>query len=71
MLLLRGYEQWSVISLLSDHLSALARGRKLFVIFLLYVVSAYVVQCCLVLVFGRQYLLAVVYIMCVYSPLGY
>ena len=66
MLLLRRYEQWRGISFLGDHFITVGRGRNLYIIFILCVDSAYVVQCCLVLVCGRKSLLLVLYIMRVY-----
>ena len=61
MLMLIGYDQWSGIYFLGDHFSAVARGRKLYVIVLFCIGLAYVVLCCLVLVYGRKYLLSVLY----------
>ena len=54
MLLLRGYEQWRGISFLGDHFSAVAIGRKLYVIILFYVGSAFVVLCRRSLECGRN-----------------
>ena len=59
MLLLRVYEQWRVISFVGDHFSAVARGRKLYVIVLVCVGSAFVVLCHCVLVCGRKFLFLV------------
>ena len=59
MLLLRGYEQWHYISFLGDHFSAVPRGRKLYVIFLVCLGSAFVVLCYRVLVCGIQLILLV------------
>ena len=56
MLLLRGYDQWHVISFLGNHFSAVARGMKLYAIVLICVGSTFVVLCCHVLVCGRQLL---------------
>ena len=56
MLLLRGYDQWHRIFFLGDHFSAVARGRKLYCIVLVYEGSAFVVLCRRVLVCGRQLL---------------
>ena len=54
MLLLRVYEQWSGISFLRDHFSAVLRGRKLCALILVYLGSAFVGLCCSVLVCARQ-----------------
>ena len=62
MLLLRGSEQWRGVYFLGDHFSAVARGRKFYVIVLFCVGLAYVVRCFIVLVCGRQSLLPVWYI---------
>ena len=62
MLLLRGYGQCHGIYFLRYHFSAVARGRKFYVIVIFCVGSAYVVLCRLVLVIGRQSLLPVLYI---------
>ena len=59
MLLLRIYEQWHGIYFLGYHFSAVARGRKLCVIILVYLGSAFVGLCCRILVCGRQLLLLV------------
>ena len=56
MLLLRGYEKWHGISFLGDHFSVVARGRKLYVIVLVCVVSAFVVLWRYVFVCGRQHM---------------
>ena len=61
MLLLRVYEQCRGLSFLGNYFSAVFRGRKLYVIVLFCVGLAYVVLCCLVLVYGRKYLLSVLY----------
>ena len=42
MLLIRIYEQWRGISFLGDHFSVVVRGRKLCVIILVYLGSAFV-----------------------------
>ena len=54
MFLLRGYEQWHGIFFLVDHLSAVERGKKLFVVILVYLGSAFVGLCSFFLVCGRQ-----------------
>ena len=54
MLLLRDYEKWRGISFLGDHFSAVTRVRKLYVIVLVYLGSAFVGLCRRVLVCGRQ-----------------
>ena len=59
MLLLRVYEKWRGISFLGDHFSAVARGRKLCVLILVYLGSAFVGLCRFVLVCGRQLLFLV------------
>ena len=59
MLLLIVYEQWSGISFLGDHFSAVARGRKLCVLVLVYLGSAFVGLCSFVQVCGRQCLFMV------------
>ena len=59
MLLLKGYEKWNVIYFLGDHFSVVARGRNLYVIFLVYVGLAFVVLCRSVLVCGMQLLFIV------------
>ena len=56
MLVLRVYEQWRVISFLGDNFSAVERGRKLCVIILVYLGSAFVGMCRCVLACGRQLL---------------
>ena len=66
MLLLKGYEQWRGIYFIGDHFSAVARGRKLYVIVLFCVGSVYVVLCRIFLVCGRQYLLPVFYRMLIF-----
>ena len=65
MLLIRVYEQWSGISFLGYHFITVATGRKLYVIVLFCVGSAYGVMCRLVAVCGRKYLLPVWYIILV------
>ena len=45
MLLLRVYEQWSGIYFLGDHFNAVGRGRKLCVLILVCLGSAFVVLC--------------------------
>ena len=45
MLLLRVYEQWYGISFPGDHFRAVARGRKLCVLVLIYLGSAFVGLC--------------------------
>ena len=57
MLLLRVYDQWIVIYFLGDHFSAVARGRKLYVIVLVCLGSAFVGMCCRVLVCGENFYL--------------
>ena len=57
MLLLRGYEHWHGISFLGYHFSAVARGKKLCVIVIFYVGSAYVDMCRRSLLCGRKSLL--------------
>ena len=52
--MLRGYDQWRGISFLGDYFSAVAIGRKLYVIILVCVGSDFVVLCRCVLVCGRQ-----------------
>ena len=59
MLLLKGYEQWRGIYFLGDHFSAVARGRKLYVIVLVCLGSSFVFMSCCVLVRGRQLLFLV------------
>ena len=59
MLMLRVYEQWSGIYFLGDHFSAVVRGRKLCVLILVYLGSAFVGLCCVVLVCDRQLLFMV------------
>ena len=54
MLPIRVYEQWSGISFLGDNFRALARGRKLCVLILVYLGSAFVCLCRFFLVCGRQ-----------------
>ena len=41
MLLLRGYEKWCGVSFLGDHFRAVAIGRKLYVIFIVCLGSAF------------------------------
>ena len=53
MLLLRGYEQWRGINFLGDYFSAVAKGKKLYVILLVCLGSAFVVLCSRILVCGR------------------
>ena len=62
MLLLRRYEQWRRSSFIGENFSTVVRGRKLYVIVIFGVDSAYVVPCCLVLKCVRQYLLLTLYI---------
>ena len=59
MLLLRIYEQWHGIYFLGDHFRAVARGRKLCVLILVYFGSAFVGICRFILVCGRQLLFLV------------
>ena len=59
MLLLRVYKQCRGISFLGDHFSAVARGRKLCILIIVYLGSAFVGLCCFVLVCGRQLLFLV------------
>ena len=54
MLLLRVYEQWHGISFLGDHFRVVERGRKLCVIIIIYLGSAFLSLCHRVLVCGRQ-----------------
>ena len=54
MLLLRVYEQWRGISFLGDQFIVVARGRKLCVLILVYLVLASVGSCHFDLVCGRQ-----------------
>ena len=54
MLLCRGYDKWHGIYFLGYHFSAVAIGRKLYVIVLVCLGSALVVMCCRVRVCGRQ-----------------
>ena len=65
MLLLRGSKQCREISFLGDCFSAVDIGRKLYVIVIFCVGSAYVVWYHIVLMCGRKYLLLVLYIMLV------
>ena len=59
MLLLRVYDQWHGISFLGDYFSAVARGRKLYVVVLVCLGPAFVGLCRRVLVCGRQLLFLV------------
>ena len=62
MLLLRVYDQWCGISFLGEHFSAVARGRKLCVIILVYLGSDFVGLYSLVLVCVRPLLFLVLFI---------
>ena len=53
-MLLRVYEQWSGISFFGDHFSAVARGRKLSILILVYLVSSFVGMFRFALVCGRK-----------------
>ena len=59
MLMLRVYELWRGISFLGDHFSAVARGRKLCVIILVCLGSAFVGLFSFVQVCGRRFLFVV------------
>ena len=59
MLMLRLYEKWRGIYFLRDHFSAVARGRKLCVLILVYLVSAFVGLFRVVHVWGRRLLFLV------------
>ena len=54
MLLLRGYEKGDGIYFLGNNFRAVARGRKLYVIFLVCFVSVCVSMCPRILLCGRQ-----------------
>ena len=54
MFMIRVYEKWCGISFLGDHFSVIARWRKLCVLILVYLGSAFVVFCCSVLVCGKK-----------------
>ena len=61
MFLIRVYEQWHGISFLGENFSAVVRGRKLCVIILVYLGSAFVGLCRLVLVCGRKLIFLVLF----------
>ena len=61
MFLLRVYEKWRDISFLGDHFSAVARGRKLCVLILVYLGSSFVCLCRFALICGRQLLFLVTF----------
>ena len=54
MLLLRVYDKWRGISFLGDQFSAVAIGKKLYFLILVYLGSAFLGLCRCVLVYGRQ-----------------
>ena len=61
MLLLKGYDHWRGISFLGDNFSAVARGRKLYVILLVCAGLAFVFLCPCVMVYVRQFMFLVLY----------
>ena len=66
MFLLRGYEQWHGNYFVGGNFSAVARGRKFYVIVLVCLGSAFLVLCFRVLVCVRQLLFLVLCRKCVY-----
>ena len=71
MMLPRVYKQWLGISLLGDHFCEVLRGRKLYVIILVYLVAVFVGLCLRVLVCGRKLLFLVLFRNCHCLSWGY
>ena len=71
MLMLIVYEQWRGISFLGDHFSAVARGRKLCVLIIVCLGSAFVGLCQVFQVCGRRLLFLVLCIRRDYLSWGY
>ena len=71
MLLLRGYEHWRGISFIGYHFSAVARGRKLYIIALVCLGSAFVFLCPRVLVCVIQLIFLVLCKNCVFLSWSY